>query len=138
MIETSFFQQTYILLCCTAALCCLEVNTLCVMYIAPLFLLFLIQHKITREPVVWFMFQKTKYTLSSEGVFQPLEFPVNKLFAHYHKWQGYGEESEVAAVRMTFGKNRSTFPPSTLPLLLSPSHLALVLIQRHCRTLSVF
>lgn len=53
------------------------------------------------------MFQKTKYTLTSDGIFQPLQFPVDKTFHDYHSWQGYGEDTEVTAVRMTFGKNRS-------------------------------
>jgi cation-transporting ATPase 13A1 len=77
------------------------------------------KHKVTREPLTWFMFQKTKYTLGCEGLFQPLQFPVNKTFHDYHTWQGYGEDSEVAAVRTTYGKNRSLFSsiPSGAPLM---------------------
>ena len=68
------------------------------------------------------MFQKTKYTLGSEGVFQPLQFPVNKTFRDYHTWQGYREDSEVAAVRTTYGKNRSLFSsiPQWRPSLMTP------------------
>ena len=63
------------------------------------------QHKVTKEQLTWFMFQKTKYTLE-EGQFRPLQFPVNLCFQDYHSWRGYSDENEVAAARTTYGKNR--------------------------------
>lgn len=66
------------------------------------------QHKVTKESLAGFMFQKTKYSLESDGRFQPLQFPIDKSFHEYRSWRGFSDDSEIAAVRMTYGKNRFT------------------------------
>lgn len=66
------------------------------------------QHKVTKEPLIGFMFQKTKYSLEDDGRFQPLQFPIAKSFHEYQSWRGFSDDSEIAATRMTYGKNRLT------------------------------
>ena len=66
------------------------------------------QHKVTKDPLVWFMFQKTKYLYEErEGVFKPLEFPVGLPCSHYHSWPGLASSAAVDAARQKYGKNRS-------------------------------
>ena len=67
----------------------------------------LLQHKVTKEPLTWFMFQKTKYNLEDEGkLFRPLQFPISLRVSDYQSWRGYRDDSEVAAAAMTYGDNR--------------------------------
>lgn len=68
--------------------------------------LLLSQHKVTREELIWFIFQKTKY-IFKEGQFRPVEFPVDLSYGYYHSWKGYTDDMEVEAARQKYGKNRS-------------------------------
>lgn len=63
------------------------------------------QHKMTREQLIWFMFQKTKY-VHEEGKFKLLEFATDHSYGHYHRWKGYSDETEVAAARQMYNKNK--------------------------------
>lgn len=87
------------------------------------------QHKVSKEPLIGFMFQKTKYSLEDDGRFQPLQFPITKSFHEYQSWRGFSDDSEIAAVRMTYGKNRFTcFACSSIshwPYLRAHTHLYL-------------
>ncbi len=63
------------------------------------------QHKETRDMLVWFVFQKIKY-IRDDGVFQPVEFPVTRPYAHYHNWRGHEGLMQVTAAEQLFGKNK--------------------------------
>ena len=64
------------------------------------------QHKLTGEPLTWFMFQKTKY-IYEDGKFRPLDFPVSHSFSYYLNWKGYATDMEAEATRQLYGRNRS-------------------------------
>ena len=66
---------------------------------------YLTQHKVTREQLIWFMFQKTKYVYE-EGKFKLLEFATDHSYGHYHGWKGYLDDSQVAAARQMYNKNK--------------------------------
>ena len=59
----------------------------------------------TREQLIWFLFQKTKY-VHEEGKFKLLEFATDRSYGHYHRWKGYLDETEVAAARQMYNKNK--------------------------------
>uniref|UniRef100_A0A131XZR5 Endoplasmic reticulum transmembrane helix translocase n=2 Tax=Ixodes ricinus TaxID=34613 RepID=A0A131XZR5_IXORI len=58
------------------------------------------------EPIVWFVFQKTKYLYNFDRkCFYGIQFPVGMPFRSYHECKGYGDDEEVANVERRFGKN---------------------------------
>ena len=64
------------------------------------------QHKVTGDPLVWFMFQKTKYIYEEEKKqFSPVVFPVACHFSDYLSSPGYEGESQLAAAKQIYGKN---------------------------------
>ena len=63
------------------------------------------QHKLTGEPLMWFMFQKTKY-IHEDGKFRPLDFPTSHSFSHYLNCKGFASDMEAEAARQLYGKNR--------------------------------
>ena len=65
-----------------------------------------LQHKENNESLVWFVFQKIKYIQEDGGIFQPVQFPVTKPYAHYHNWRGHDGLMQVSAAEQCFGKNR--------------------------------
>lgn len=65
------------------------------------------KHKVTGEPLVWFMFQKTKYVYNlDKKQFDPVLFPISKPFADYHSSLGYENEAQLAAAKQIYGKNK--------------------------------
>ncbi len=65
----------------------------------------LTQHKVSREELVWFVFQKIKY-IQRDGQFQPVEFPVARPCQDYHNWRGYNGLMQVSAAEQCFAKNK--------------------------------
>lgn len=80
-------------------------------YISCVFVIYFpvsLQHKVTGEPLIWFMFQKTKYIYHQDKQeFHPVELPVALPFTDYHTSRGYEDDAQVAAVKQLYGKNRS-------------------------------
>lgn len=61
----------------------------------------------TGKPLVWFMFQKTKYVYDEEmKKFNPVDFPIARKFSEYHASCGYEDESQLAAAKQIYGKNK--------------------------------
>lgn len=59
----------------------------------------------TREQLLWFLFQKTKYVYE-EGKFKLLEFATDLSYGHYHQWKGYLDDTQVTAARQMYNKNK--------------------------------
>ncbi|KAM7303623.1 endoplasmic reticulum transmembrane helix translocase isoform X2 [Ixodes scapularis] len=58
------------------------------------------------EPIVWFVFQKTKYLYNFDRkCFYGIQFPVGMPFRSYHECKGYGDDAEVSNAERRFGKN---------------------------------
>ncbi|XP_074593748.1 endoplasmic reticulum transmembrane helix translocase [Brevipalpus obovatus] len=57
--------------------------------------------------IIWFIFQKAKYTYNrEEGEFEPLKFPVNHPLQLYLEWRGLQEGQQIALAESTFGCNK--------------------------------
>lgn len=57
--------------------------------------------------VIWFMFQKTKYTFDFRSEkFHVVKFPLDHEMKEYQEWRGYQEDHEITSVERKFGKNR--------------------------------
>ncbi|XP_049787588.1 endoplasmic reticulum transmembrane helix translocase [Schistocerca cancellata] len=62
---------------------------------------------VTKEPVIWFMFQKTKYVWDPEKKqFRGLQFPISLPFGDYMDWKGHQEDSDVANADLRYGRNQ--------------------------------
>ncbi|XKL67641.1 hypothetical protein PGB90_003132 [Kerria lacca] len=63
-------------------------------------------HEATRDGVVWFVFQKTKYIwCPDKKTFCSLEFPISNSFGEYLRWKGYIGEEELFEATQKYGFN---------------------------------
>jgi len=61
---------------------------------------------VSRQNVLSFVFQKTKYVYSEKaGNFITTEFPCDKSISHYKQWKGYQDQNEINAVDRQYGRN---------------------------------
>lgn len=59
-----------------------------------------------KEPIYWFLFQKTKYVWDEEKKqFRGVEFPIHKTYEEYFESKGHQEDSDVLLSEKTYGNN---------------------------------
>jgi PREDICTED: similar to cation-transporting atpase 13a1 (g-box binding protein) len=64
------------------------------------------QSDISKPPVLWFYFQKTKYIYNEEfKKFEVVKFPVDLNFCDYNDWKGYQNELDLTDAERNYGKN---------------------------------
>lgn len=62
--------------------------------------------KQTGKPVLWFEFQKTKFTYNDKiQEFTTAEFPCDGTISFYRQWKGYQEPHEIQAIERQYGRN---------------------------------
>ncbi|KAL9707030.1 hypothetical protein quinque_010548 [Culex quinquefasciatus] len=58
------------------------------------------------EPIVWFLFQKTKYVWDADKKqFRGVEFPIHRTYEEYFESKGHQEDTDVQLAERTYGNN---------------------------------
>lgn len=61
---------------------------------------------VAKKVVLWFMFQKAKYTYDDKSKqFIAVEFPCDKTISFYQQWKGYSDPNDLQAIDRQYGRN---------------------------------